>query len=124
MADNNSIAFDTWLLQSVLLANVEGRGTPEKILAAADLLSKTPMLESELHSGLARLIQKGLVRDNQWYYSTTDSVPSDLKWSEREKIRELLSIQIPEEQNETPVKTGDYVKKFQGFMSKLINPER
>jgi hypothetical protein len=124
MPEYKSLEFDTWLLQSVILANSDGKGTSEKILTAADLLSKTPMPEADLGTGLARLIQMGLVQDNQWYYSTTGSVPSGLRWTERDKIRELLSIQMQGEQVAKPAKAGDYVKRFQGFMSGLTKPKK
>ncbi|APV44992.1 hypothetical protein Dform_01671 [Dehalogenimonas formicexedens] len=129
MADNKTLEFDTWLLQSVILANVDGPGTTERINNAADLLSKTPMAVSDLRAGLFRLAQKGFVQEANGNYSAAQTT-AGIKWLERDKIRQLLSAE-PAQGDVKSAGTGnlskvagDYVKKFQGFMSGLTNPRK
>ncbi|PPD58383.1 hypothetical protein [Dehalogenimonas etheniformans] len=129
MADNKSLEFDTWLLRSVMLANVEGSGTPERIANAADLMSKTPMAATDLRAGLARLAQRGFVQEANGSFSATQ-ITAGLKWNERDKIRQLLLAE-PERSGDMGAGTssigkvaGDYVKRFQGFMSGLTNPKK
>ncbi len=141
MPDNKSLQFDTWLLQSVILANIDGVGTPERIMAAADLMGKTPMVDSDLHAGVIRLVQKGLVEEHNGSYHLTTMVPAMVKWSEREKIRQLVSAEPKPEAAKAPESgniakiagqardrlqktTGDYAKRLQGFMSGLTKPKK
>jgi hypothetical protein len=129
MADNKMIEFDTWVLRSVILANVDGKGTTERILAAANLMSKTPMIEADLRNGLTRLVQKGFVDQREGRYSITSAVPDNIKWSETEKIRRLLETEPPAIEKKAATDdlgklAGDYVKRFQGFMSGLTKPKK
>ena len=108
MADRKHVQFDTWLLQSVMLANVDGDGTEKRILTAADLMSKTPMAELDLRGGLLRLVQNGFVVVESGVYFPTAAVPAGIKWSEREKVRQLLEAEPATEQTRgggRPVKT-------------------
>jgi hypothetical protein len=138
-ADTKQLNFDTWLLQSIMLTNVDGSGTAKRILDAADLMSKIPMAEADLRGGLVRLAQKGFIEDKDGGYSPT-ATAAGLKWSEREKIRQLLEAEPPTEEKKAAAgdlsklagqardrlekTTGDYVKKFQGFMSGLNKPKK
>ncbi len=123
------LSFDTWLLQAVMLANLDGSGTVKRILTAADLMSKTPMTELDLRGGLLRLVQNGFVGVEGGVYFPTAMVPAGIKWSEREKVRQLLEAEPTTEQNTAAAGdlsklAGDYVKRFQGFMSGLNKPKK
>ena len=141
MADKKYLEFDVWLLQSVILANIDGSGMPERILNAADLMSKTPMTETDLRGGLVRLAQNGFIAEQDGRFYATAAVPASLKWSEREKIRQLLEAEPPAEDEKAAdagnlakiagqardrlQKTaGDYVKRFQGLISGLNKPKK
>lgn len=130
MPDYKSLEFDTWLLQSLILAKVGGIPTRERVAAAADLLSKTPMADADLQDGLIRLAQRGLVQEGNGSYSVTAAVPPTLKWSEREKVRQLLSAETPPEAAKAETsgnlgkQAGVYVKRFQGFVSGLTKPKK
>lgn len=130
MADNKSIEFDTWLLQSIMLANVDGSGTPKRILAAAELMRKNPMPEGDLGAGLTRLSQGGFIEEREGRYSPTAAVPPSIKWLEKLKVRELLSAEPATGEKKAAAAddlgklAGDYVKRFQGFMSGLTKPKK
>jgi hypothetical protein len=130
MADNRAMEFDIWVLQSVILANIDGKGTTERILAAADLMSKMPMAEADLRGGLARLARRGLIDQRDGQYTVTAAVPENIKWSEKEKIRRLLEAE-PTATDKKAASTddlgklaSDYVKRFQGFISGLTKPRK
>ena len=140
-ADGKHLNFDLWLLQSILLANVDGGGTPERILGAADLMSKTPMTDTDVRGGLARLVQNGFIENRDGRYSPTAVIPTTLKWSEREKIRQLLTAEPHSEEtkaadsgnlsklagqarDQLQKTTGVYVKRFQSLMSGLNRPKK
>ena len=141
MIDKKYLNFDIWLLQSVMLANVDGGGTPARILVAADLLSKTPMADADLRGGLVRLSENGFIENLDGSYAPTARIAAAAKWSEREKVRQLLEAEPPAGELNTPdsgnlakiagqardrlQKTiGVYVKRFQGLMSGLTRPKK
>jgi hypothetical protein len=129
MVDSKFLEFDTWLLRSIMLAKVDGSATVERILGAADLMSKTPMTASDLRYGLIRLAQNGWIEEREGAYSPTAAVPAALKWSDKEKVRQLLAEPKPETEKSTDSGNltkiaGGYVKRFQGFVSGLTNPKK
>jgi hypothetical protein len=139
MADKKYLEFDIWLLQSVMLANIDGRGTPERITTASDLLSKTPMAYTDLRAGLIRLAENGFIEDRDGGYAPIARVAAAARWSEREKVKQLLTAEPAPEAAKPAANlakiadqtrdrfqktTGVYVKRFQGFLSGLTNPKK
>ncbi len=91
---------DAWLLQAIICADLRGEGTLDRILETADVLNQAPINVDELHGGLVRLSQGGLIRESNDRFAPTDKLPGAFRdrshprdWSGTKLLSQFLNAE-------------------------------